>query len=180
MTDLIWSFAPWFLEDAVACAIVTAIVVLGRAAMHQHVHLLDVASIVYFVALFAVVEAANTSSQHDISNYAQAGAHIALTLIIFGSILVGHPFTESYARETVPEEYWHTPEFLQTNRIISAVWGLAFVVGSISLLIAANTDSRPVLLRIVIPFGALYWAYSYSDKQRKAPAPAASAISSTT
>ncbi len=31
------------------------------------------------------------------------------TIIVFGSILIGHPFTESYARETVPEEYWDTP-----------------------------------------------------------------------
>jgi uncharacterized membrane protein len=179
MTELIWSFAPWFvflivdrfatLEDAAACAVAAAIVVLGRALLHNHVHLLDVASVVYFVALLIVVQAAGASSRVDISNYAQAGAHIALTLIVFGSILIGHPFTESYARETVPKEYWDTPQFHETNRIISAAWGLAFVVGSISLLIAANTESRPVLLRILIPFGALYWAYSYTDKKRKAP-----------
>jgi hypothetical protein len=181
MTEMIWSFSPWFvflvanrfatLEDAVACAFAAAIVVIGRAVLHHHVHLLDVASIVYFAALLVVVQAANSAAQHDISNYAQAGAHIALTLIVLGSILLGHPFTESYARETVPREYWHTPQFHQTNRIISAAWGLAFVVGSISLVIAANTDSRPVLLRFLIPFGALYWAYSYTDNKRKAPAP---------
>lgn len=177
MTELIWSFAPWFvflvvnrfatLEDAVACAVAAAIIVIGRAVMHDHLHLLDVASIVYFVALLIVVQAASASARHDISNYAQAGAHIALTLIVFGSILVGHPFTESYARETVPREYWDTPQFHETNRVISAAWGLAFVVGSVSLVIAANTDSRPVLLRILIPFGALYWAYCFTDKQRK-------------
>jgi hypothetical protein len=183
MTEIIWSFSPWFvflvvnrvatLEDAVACAVAAAIVVIGRAVLHNHVHLLDVASIIYFVALLVVVQAASSASQRDISNYAQAGAHIALTLIVFGSILLGHPFTESYARETVPREYWDTSRFHQTNRIISAAWGLAFVIGSISLLIAANTDSRPVVLRILIPFGALYWAYGYSDSKRKAPAPSA-------
>ena len=181
MTGLIWSFSPWFvflvvnrfatLEDAVACAVAAAIVVVGRAVLQNHVHLLDVASIVYFVALLVVVQAANSSSQRDISNYAQAGAHIALALIVFGSIVLGHPFTESYARETVPREYWDTRQFHQTNRIISAAWGLAFVIGSISLVVAANTDSRPVLLRILIPFGALYWAYTYTDKKRKAPDP---------
>jgi hypothetical protein len=176
MTELIWSFAPWFvflvaarfatLEDAAACAVAGAVIVLGRAIVHTHVHLLDVASTVYFVALLIIVQAADASARSDISNYAQAGAHVALTLIIFGSILVGHPFTESYARETVPKEYWDTPQFHQTNRIISAAWGLAFVIGSISLLIAANTTGRPILLRIVVPFGALYWAYTYTDKKR--------------
>jgi hypothetical protein len=181
MTELIWSFCPWFvflianriatLEDAVACAVAAVIVVIGRAVMHHHVHLLDIASIGYFAALLAVVQAADASSRIDISNDAQAGAHIALTLIVLGSIVLGHPFTESYARETVPREYWNTPQFHQMNRIISGAWGLAFVVGSISLVIAANTDSRPVLLRILIPFGALYWAYSYTDKKRNAPEP---------
>jgi hypothetical protein len=166
MVESIWSFAPWFvfllidrfasLEDAVACAVAAAVIVLGRAILHRHVHLLDIASIVYFIALLIVVEVSDASSRVDISNYAQAGAHIALTVIVFGSILIGHPFTESYARETVPEEYWDTPRFHDTNRLISAAWGLAFVVGSASLLIAANTTGRPILLRILIPFGALY------------------------
>lgn len=176
--ELIWSLAPWFvfllvdrvasLEDAVACAVAAALIVMGRAVLHQRVHLLDVTNIGYFVALLIVVQSADAASEVDISNYAQAGAHLALTVIVFASILVGHPFTESYARETVPETYWDTPQFHRTNRIISAVWGLAFVVGSISLVIAANTERRPVLLRIVIPFGALYWAYAYTDKRRAA------------
>ncbi len=112
MTELIWSFAPWLLfivvdrfatlEDAAACAVAAAVVVLGRALLHQHVHLLDVASLVYFVGLLIVVLAADSSAQGDISNYAQAGAHIALTIIVLGSVLIGHPFTESYARESVP------------------------------------------------------------------------------
>jgi threonine/homoserine/homoserine lactone efflux protein len=188
VVELVWSFAPWLvfllvgrfatLEDAVACAVAAAIIVMGRALLHQHVHLLDVASIVYFVGLLIVVLAADTSAQGDISNYAQAGAHIALTIIVAGSILIGHPFTESYARESVPREFWDTPRFHEINRHISAAWALAFLVGSISLLIAANTDDYPVLLRILVPFGALYWAYTVTEKVRNAPAPSDAGSSS--
>jgi hypothetical protein len=177
MTELIWSFAPWLvflvvsrfatLEDAVACALVASVVVIGRAALHAHVHLLDIAGLAYFAGLLVVVLATDASSEGDISNYAQAGSHMALTVIALGSILVGRPFTESYARETVPKNLWDTPTFHHTNRIISAAWGLAFALGSISLLIAANTDSRPFLLRIAIPFGALYWAYTFTEKKRQ-------------
>jgi steroid 5-alpha reductase family enzyme len=57
------------------------------------------------------------------------------------------------------------------------VWGLAFLVGTVSLIIAGSVDYRRVLLRILIPFGALYLAYQYTQKQTKqtpdaAPSPA--------
>lgn len=121
----------------------------------------------YFGGLLLVVQTAGASSLQDISDYAQAGSHIALTAIVFGSILVGRPFTESYAREPVPKEYWDTARSHEMSRTISAAWGLAFLVVSISLLIAANTDGRPVLLGILVPFGALYWVYTFTDKRRK-------------
>jgi hypothetical protein len=47
---------------------------------------------------------------------------------------------------------------------------VAFLIGTVSLLIAANTDGVPFLLRIVIPFGALYWAYTLTDKVRSSAA----------
>ncbi len=93
--------------------------------------------------------------------------HIALTLIVFGSILIGHPFTESYARHTTPKAVWNTPQFHALNRRISAVWGLAFLAGTISLLIAGSVGDRQVLLRVIVPFGALYLAYRYSQKQAR-------------
>jgi len=179
--ELIWSFAPWLvfivletttsLRDAAACALVVAVIVIIRALIHHHLHLLDVASFVYFVALVLVVEIADRSADTDIGHYAQAGAHIALTFIVFGSVLIGHPFTESYARESVPKEFWNSDRFHAVNRRISLAWGLAFLVGSVALLVAANTDSFPFLLRIAIPFGALYWAYTVTEKVRSADAP---------
>ena len=61
MTDLIWSFSPWFVfllasrfvsfSGAVALGFMAAIVVLVRAASEHHVHMLDVVSPCYFAAL---------------------------------------------------------------------------------------------------------------------------------
>jgi hypothetical protein len=99
------------------------------------------------------------------ARYAQAGSHTALTLIVFGSILVGHPFTEAYARERTPEALWSTAGFHAVNRRISAVWGLAFLVGTFSLILAGAVDSTPVLLRVIIPFGALVAAFKYTQSQ---------------
>jgi hypothetical protein len=88
---------------------------------------------------------------------------VTLTVLVFGSILLGHPFTESYARQTTPRQFWNTTEFRQANRVISAVWGLAFLVGTVSLLIAGATDYRQALLRVVVPFGSLVLAYKYTQ-----------------
>jgi hypothetical protein len=187
MTDLIWSFSPWLafllatrvtsLYGAVVAGIAVAAVVAARAVARRRLHLLDVAGLCYFIALGAILFTIHPAHLSYWSRYAQAGSHAALTLIVFGSILIGHPFTESYAREKTPAAFWHTREFHAINRRISAVWGLAFLVGTVCLVIAGSVDYRHVLLRIVIPFGALYLAYQYTGKQTKqardtAPSPA--------
>ena len=177
MTDLIWSFAPWLvfllaarvtsLYGAVAAGAVVAVVVLIRAIGRKRVHMLDMASTVYFVALGAILIVLRPGHVEYWARYAQAGSHVALTLLVFGSVLVGRPFTESYARETTPESVWHTDRFHSLNRRISTVWGLAFLVGTVSLIAAGSVDSRQVLLRIIVPFGALYYAYVYTQRQTK-------------
>ncbi len=193
MTDLIWSFAPWLafllgtrvtsLYGAVAAGVAVAAVVAIRAVARHRLHLLDVAGLCYFVALGAVLVAIDPGHLDFWSRYAQAGSHIALTVIVFGSILVGHPFTESYARHTAPAAVWHTSTFHAINKRISAVWGLAFLAGTISLLVAGSTGDRQVLLRVIVPFGALYMAYRYTRKQisqaQDAPPPGGPAASSS-
>jgi hypothetical protein len=174
MTDLIWSFSPWLLfllatrftsfSGAVALGLVAALVVAARAIGHHHIHMLDVASVLYFMGLGLAFEFIHPTSALYWSRYAQAGAHGFLTLLVLGSVIVNHPFTESYARETTPKELWGTPRFRSVNRTISLVWGLAFLVGTVSLIIAGSVTDRPFLFRILIPFGALAWAYSYTQR----------------
>ena len=84
-------------------------------------------------------------------------ALLVLSVIVFASIHLGHPFTESYARQSTPKAVWHTAEFHAVNRRISAMWELAFLVGTVSLFVAGSVDYRQVLLRVIIPFGALAW-----------------------
>ena len=174
MGDLIWSFSPWVLfllatrftslSGAIALGLVAALVVAGRAIGHHRLHLLDVASVLYFTGLGLALEIIHPVSVTYWSRYAQAGAHAFLTLIVLGSVLIGRPFTESYARETTPKELWGTPQFRAVNRQISLVWGLAFLVGTISLIIAGSVTNRTFLLRILIPFGALAYAYTYTQR----------------
>ena len=55
------------------------------------------------------------------------------------------------------------------------MWGLAFLVGTISLVIAGSQDSRQFILRLAVPFGALLLALLYSQKQASLSAGEASA-----
>ena len=177
MTQLIWSFAPWIVfllssrvgsaYEAVAAGLLTGVVVLVRAFLTHRVHMLDIVSVGYFAALGVALVLVHPYNSDTWGRYGQAGSHAALTFIIFGSILVGHSFTESYAREQTPENVWHTTEFRAVNRQITLAWGLAFLVGTISLVVAAAIDELPFVLRILIPFGALYLAYNYTQEHSR-------------
>jgi uncharacterized membrane protein len=175
MTELIWSFSPWvaFLMGVrvgnvywgAGVAAVVAIVVLARALSRHKAHLFDVIGVVYFVGLLALLAILHPGDVSTWGRYAQAVAHGSLMLIVFGSVLVGHPFTEGYARDQAPRAVWDSPRFHAFNRKISLVWGLAFLVGTISLALAGATDSRQILLRIIVPFGALAGAFTYSMRE---------------
>lgn len=51
-----------------------------------------------------------------------------LALITFFSILIKKPFTIQYAKEEVAQEYWSSPLFIKINYLLSAMWGLSFLV----------------------------------------------------
>ena len=40
----------------------------------------------------------------------------------WGSVAVGHPFTEVYAREKAPREFWENPVFIRLNVLMTLVW----------------------------------------------------------
>lgn len=183
MTDMVWSFSPWvvFLVGVrvqnvywgASAGAVVAIVVLARALSRHKAHMFDYVGVIYFVGMLALLAAVQPGDIGTWGRYAQAVAHGSLCLIVFGSVLVNHPFTEGYAREQAPKEIWHTPEFRAFNRKISLFWGLAFLIGTISMVLAGATDSRQFLLRVVVPFGALAAAYTYSEREAAAATPEA-------
>jgi hypothetical protein len=71
----------------------------------------------------------------------------ALLLIMFGSIVVGRPFTIDYAKEETPPELWDTPGFRHVNAVISWVWVgavAAMLLGSVvHALYASGTLTTP-------------------------------------
>jgi len=175
MSELIWSFAPWgaFLGGVrvgnvywgAGIGAAVAIVVLARALSRHKAHLFDYVGVIYFVGMLVVLAVVHPTDIATWGRYAQAVAHGSLCVIVFASVLFNRPFTEEYAREQAPREIWSSPAFRAFNRKISIMWGLAFLLGTISMVLAGTTDSRQILLRLIIPFGALAAAYTYSERE---------------
>ncbi|MBU0506267.1 MAG: hypothetical protein ABII18_10750 [bacterium] len=46
------------------------------------------------------------------------------------SMFVGHPFTESYAKEHVPENLWNSPSFIRSSFIMTSFWALIFLANT--------------------------------------------------
>ncbi|MEU9861227.1 hypothetical protein AB0D99_10140 [Streptomyces sp. NPDC047971] len=137
--------APWIIfsllvgpgrfEIAVGLALATTIVlvVAGRWVNRgSSWKLLELADMVFFAGLAVVGAFASDGTLNWLETYAGEVSNIALVVIAFGSMAFRMPFTLQYAREQVDPAYWHTPDFLRTNYVITGVWGLAFLVAALA------------------------------------------------
>jgi signal transduction histidine kinase len=92
------------------------------------------------------------------------------------------PFTEQYARERAPREYWDSPLFKKINRVLSLAWAVAILIIGLASMAVAVLDERAdsasdsnlldLLLNWVVPIGILafmlWFTASYPDRARKA------------
>ncbi len=94
--------------------------------------ILEFSDVTYFVALTVVVAFASPGTHHWLELWGGEVANVAVFAIAFGSVLARQPFTLQYAREQVAKEYWHEPEFLRVNYLITWVWVAAFAIEAAS------------------------------------------------
>jgi hypothetical protein len=189
-------FVPWLVftviatragAGAVGVAAVLALLValglvIGSTRRGESVKLLEITAVVVFGG-YAVVSFVDPSADAFLAAYGRALAALLLAVVIFASLPVA-PFTEQYARDSVPREYWHTPQFRSVNRRISAVWGGAVAVMAASHAVAGAVTvpdpgvrllHRPVdlVFNWIVP-GLLIW-FAVSCTRRIAGAAAAPA-----
>ena len=145
-------------------AAVVAIVVLARAMSRHKAHLFDVIGVVYFVGLLVLLAIIHPGDISTWGRYAQAVAHGSLTVIVFGSVLVATPSPRATPGSRLPRRCGTARTFMLSIER-SRFWGLAFLVGTISMALAGATDSRQILLRVIVPFGALAYAFTYTQRQ---------------
>lgn len=172
-------FVPWAVFSLVAtragpgaigvAASLAFLVALGLVVWSvrrgESVKLLEVTAVIVFAG-FAGVSLITSAADDFLADYGRALAALVLALVIF-VLLPVLPFTEQYARESVPRKYWHTPRFRAMNRRISAIWGVVVAGMAVSHAVAGAVAvpdpgvrllHRPVdlVFNWVIP-GLLVW-----------------------
>ncbi len=129
---------------AAAATLVAAGLALRGRAQGRSAKLLELGTLVLFAALAAWCWAAGGALPLFTARLVVDGGLLAITLL---SLALGQPFTLQYAREQVPEAWWTHPGFLRVNRVITAVWALAFAI-----MVAA--DAAPLLIPGFPPLAA--------------------------
>ena len=163
------AFVPWVLFTLITqhgsliaasvVALVAAAAISVPSLLKGRPRLLEVAAVVAFAGFTIVAVQADAATSADIARYARAIAAAGLALTAFGSLLFV-PFTEQYARESVPRQFWDSPQFKRINRQLTAMWGLVFTAMVPSHLIAGVIDTHRanMIFNWVIPIVLIVWA----------------------
>jgi hypothetical protein len=167
------AFIPWLLfgvishRDSLQAATVVALLAAIAVCVHSgnRPKLLELATVGAFAAFALAAYAIDPADTHWLTDYARAIATALLALIAFTSLRFT-PFTEQYARESVPEEYWHTTEFRNKNRDLTRMWALVFtaMVPSHILAGALDTHRADTLFNWVVPIALVAWAAKRTER----------------
>jgi hypothetical protein len=128
--------AAW--AATVACAIAVILLVVRRTWPPKMVD-------VFQTLIFAVIAVVGFVGGNDVDAWLFDWAN-GLTTTTLGILILSFvpvlPFTEQYARESVPQEYWGQPTFKRINRHLSLAWGAAILVMGLSSLAVAWLRTR--------------------------------------
>lgn len=182
----IWlAFVPWLVfavisrrdtpEAAIVVGLLAAVAVAIPGFRAGRPKILELGTIAFFVAFGVVILAADPGSHGFLPRYARAIAAAGLALIAFGSLALGSPFTEQYAREQVDRSRWDSPIFRSLNRRFTALWGGVFLVMACSHVVAGAIDTRraETIFNWVIPIALVVFAVKYMQKARAEVSPPA-------
>lgn len=185
MLKVLAGFVPWFVFGLVATRegagavttaawlafVVAAALVVVSLVRGGSPKVLEVAGAVVF-AVFGVAGALAPAADGFLTDYGTSLATLLLAVVIF-ALLPVMPFTEQYARETVPRQYWDSPVFRSVNRRISAAWGAVIALMGVSNAVAGlvtelptTLPTRPVDLALnwVVPALLIWWAVRYTGR----------------
>jgi hypothetical protein len=163
------AFIPWLvftlvaqhstLKLAAVGALMASALIAARSVRAGGAKLLELGAVLAFVAFTVVAFKADPATGAFVDRYARAIAAGLLATIAFGSLLVV-PFTEQYARESVPRQFWSSPQFKQINRRLTTMWGLVFAAMVPAHVIAGAVDTHRanLIFNWAIPIVLVIWA----------------------
>ena len=149
-----------------AAGLAVAVVIIAVTAARGGVKILSVAQFVILAVFTVVGFTAGPGAATTLAPYARGVVSLALGAFILATSFA-FPFTVQFARRSVPQQYWNSPQFLGVNRRISLAWGLAVLAVGAAHLAAAFVGGVPVLRLLLdwgIPAYAAYRAYSVTKR----------------
>uniref|UniRef100_A0AAU2K1S5 Uncharacterized protein n=1 Tax=Streptomyces sp. NBC_00049 TaxID=2903617 RepID=A0AAU2K1S5_9ACTN len=170
-TGILMGFAPWIIFDVVAgpstwklaalSALVASVVLNLPDLRTGSVKLLQVTGLLFFAVISILALVVDRQDLLWLETYAQTLSSAVIATVALGS-LAFTPFTEQYARESVPREHWGSPQFRRTNRVLTAVWGLVFVAIAVIGLVAVDAGRHADWYNWVIPVVLLVLAVRFT------------------
>jgi intracellular septation protein A len=171
------SFAPWIIfgvvaspstwEYAALAALVASVVLAGQDLLHGHLRVLDITGIVFFAVLSVLALALERGQLAWLETYAQVISNGLVAVVALGS-LFADPFTAQYAREQTPREVWDSPVFRHINRVLTALWGVAFALMTVSTWLAVRYPSQDDWFNWVVPVVLLVVAVKFTARYPEA------------
>lgn len=154
----------WAALAALVCSLVLAVPDWLRS---RSISILDVAALLFFGVLVVLALTLDRAALQPIEDRAQLLSSIVIAIVALGSLAVGRPFTEFYAKKETPREYWNSPVFKQINRVLSGLWGGVFVLNALCdaavAFWGANTDLFNWVIPIVVIVAAVKITGWYPD-----------------
>ena len=152
-------------------ALAAAIVIAVPGVRAGRPKLIEVGGVVTFIGFVVVAFVVDASTAHWVARYARGIAALILSLIAFASLFFT-PFTEQYAREQVPQQYWGSPKFKEINRKLTTMWACIFaaMVPFHVLAGAIDTKAGNIIFNWAIPLGLVVWGIKRSSAPDEADA----------
>jgi hypothetical protein len=174
--------------DIGVAGLVAALTALAALAISRPVwppKILTACSLVVFTVIAVLGFTLGTNDDRWLATWGGAGIGVVIGLIILALIPL-MPFTEQFARESVPRSAWGSPTFKQINLVLSAAWGAAIFAAGASRVAAAAINGHTtrrlpdIALGLVVPvliiIYMLKFSKSYPDSvTREQPARASTA-----
>jgi hypothetical protein len=163
LLKILLGFLPWILFGILAgpsltsleiglAAALLATLALGFNQLRQG-YFLTWGSLLFFLASFILVA---WLKNLWVVEHMDLLVRATLAVIAWASIIAGRPFALQYARESVPEAYWRTPEFIHTGYFISLVWGIIFLIALGASLFRPYLDQLSGWLYQLLATGSMF------------------------
>ena len=173
-------FAPWIIYWVVAdgpstwmfgaiCAVVAAFI-LGISAGRGGPRLLELVTIVFFVAVTIAGMIVGAEDRDWMDTYATTLSGGVLAVMALGS-LAFVPFTQQYAPESAPRQEWERAAFRRTNQVLTLMWALVFaliaVLGYVAVTSPTTVEWTKAVIPAVVIVGAIGMTQIYPDRARE-------------